>query len=205
MKLFIISFFVFLFSISLHAQDVNTSPSSKWKFGFDAGINYVLAITDDSFNQHQFVQRNGEAVHVGIVSKYAATDHISISPKVELSFHETTIEFFEGANYNYQIMPISMDLMVHFDYYFKTGSVSPFIYVGPNLKISLTPEPKNPTQFKTGNDFAIDLGIGMSLEKFGVSIVPNFRYSIGLLNVNEYPAVANINLRYIYFGINFMI
>jgi len=197
--------FLLLFAFNLFAQSDTNLKSNKWEFGFDAGVNYLIAITDDSFNQYHFMQKNGEAVHVGIVSNYNATDHISISPKVELSFHETSIEFNDATTYSYQIMPISIDLMMHFDFNFKTGQVAPFIYAGPNLKIALTPVPSTPTQFRTGNDLALDFGAGLKLEKFGVSFVPNFRYSMGLLNVNEYPAVESLKLRYVYFGVNFMI
>lgn len=96
-----------------------------------------------------------------------------------------------------------MNLITHFAYKIGKGKVVPYFFAGPNLKIPISKRPYSASEYYTNSDFAIDVGIGLENIAKYFSFAPELKYSMGLLNINQNPALQNLNFHYISLLLNF--
>lgn len=163
------------------------------KFGFNIGLNHSNAFVSGT---NVGKVDNGPGFRVGILMQEKLSSQISIAPKVELSFNNCSFIFPSatvGEN-TYHIYPSNLDIPVHIYYCLNKNGSAPYLILGPNLRLPMVDQEFNlfimgPERCKDRPDVAIDLGFGFSKSCAYVDLAPEFRYSIGLLNVSNRPGM----------------
>lgn len=170
------------------------SDNNRVKLGFNLGINQSNS-QDNQMLPSNATLSNNLGFRLGVLADFPINKFLSISPKTELSFNNSKVNFtnIDGSNTEYEIMPISLDLMAHFVFKKQNEKWSPYFFLGPNFKIPVSEKSDNPTSFSTNSDFAIDFGIGLNRAFTHFHLAPELRYSYGLLNVNQNPSIQQLN------------
>lgn len=191
-------------SFSILAQAENESEEGKFRFGFNVGTNYSM-VNPVSTPKANYEISNGIGFNLGILMDYSVNENFIISPKSELSFHNSSLDFINpnDSRYTYNILPVSLNIMTHFKYKIAGKKHEPYILAGPNFKIPLSQNTNSDTGFNTTSDFAIDFGIGLENKLKHFIFAPELRYSFGLLNINTNPALRSLNLHSILLVLNF--
>ena len=201
--IFVIGLFV-SFS-SLFSQSENTFNEKQIKYGFNLGINHSNLLDNEMLSSNASLSNN-LGFRLGILSDYKISKFLSISPKAEMSFNNSEVNFnnLDGSQTEYEIMPISFDLMAHFIFKKNNEKLSPYFFFGPNVKIPVSKKNDNTTAYSTNSDFAIDFGIGIDKPFTYFNFSPELRYSFGLLNVNQHPSIQSLKFHNISFVFNFL-
>ena len=177
---------------------------SKIKFGINAGVNYAN-LSPDGLLPTNAELSNGVGFSLGILMDYSITGKLSISPKSEIAFFNSSIESVGAARPDlpYNVFSATVNLMTHLVYKMGNGNSGPYLLAGPNFKIPISERPELSSSFYTNSDFAIDFGIGLenSLPKF--IFAPELRYSFGLGNVNQNPTLNPLNFHNVTLVLNF--
>ncbi len=168
---------------------------SKFKFGFNIGTNYANLQSKEALPANSEIS-NGLGFNLGLLMDYSITDKFTISPKAELAFYNSSVDFVgsDNAKDSYDVFPYSMNFMTHFAY--KIGNndnALPYIFVGPNLRIPVANKPDSSSDFTTGYDVAIDFGIGLEKVLKHFIFAPELKYSYGMLDVNQNPVLQTLN------------
>lgn len=200
---FIICLFVCSFAVL--SQSEITDNEKRLKYGFNLGINYSNLLDNDMLTNNASLSNN-LGFRLGILADYKISKSLSISPKVEMSFNNSKINFtnIDGSQEDYKVMPISIDFMAHFIFKKNNAKLSPYFFFGPNIKIPVSKRTDNTTTYSTNSDFAIDFGIGIEKPFTHFNFSPELRYSFGLLNVNQHPSLQSLNFHNISLVFNFL-
>jgi len=189
--------FALFFGIVVNAQE-QSSFEIPWTFGLSWGVNHTNIIAPQSLQGVGEIN-NKTGFQLGVLSKYQVTKRFSIDPKMDISFNQGQIVLsnMEGSQSQYDVLPISANVMTHFTFKKSEGRMKPYFFAGPNFKLPIAQQPKESTAFSSSYDLAIDFGIGIekSFSKFNFS--PELRYSYGLLNVNQNPQIESLNFHQI--------
>lgn len=187
------------------SQSEDHEDESRIKFGFNLGANYSNLMADGALPSDAFIT-NGPGFRLGLIADYNVLDFLSISPKSEMSFNNGEVNFVnpDGSLSVYSIMPISLDFMVHFIFKKKEGNLRPYFYFGPDFKIPVKKKSSNPVTYSSNADLAIDFGIGLDKAFAEFHFAPEIRYSFGLLNVNQNPAIPSLSFHNISVIFNFI-
>lgn len=193
-----------LCSIIVFSQTENSKDDSKFRFGFNLGTNYSNLQSKETLPNNAEIS-NGIGFSLGVFMDYSITENFLFSPKLELSFYNSSVEFVnsDNSNYTYEIFPISLNLMTHFTYKIGNGKVVPYFFAGPNLKIPISKRPDSSSEFYTNSDFGIDFGIGLENKTKYFIFAPELKYSFGLLNINQNPTLQTLNSHNISLILNF--
>ena len=182
-----------LLSIIGFSQTEN-SITKKVKFGFNIGANYSNLQSKKILPSNAKIS-NGVGFKIGVFYDYHLSNNFLISPKSELSFNNSNVIFSntDNSETTYDIFPTSLDIMTHLVYKIGDSKMIPYFLIGPNLKCPISKKSDSTSDFKTNPDFAIDFGIGFENKTKHFIFAPELRYSLGLLNVNENPALQILN------------
>jgi len=193
-----------LCSIIVFSQTENTKNEAKYRFGFNLGANYSNLQSKETLPSNVKIS-NGIGFSLGVFMYYSISENFIFSPKSELSFYNSSVEFVnsDNSNYTYEIFPISFNLMTHFAYKIGTGKAIPYFFTGPNFKIPISKRPDSSSDFYTNSDFAIDFGIRLENKTKYFIFAPELKYSIGLLNVNQNPTLQALNFHNVSLVLNF--
>ena len=193
-----------LCSIIVFSQTENSKDDSKFRFGFNLGTNYSNLQSKETLPNNAKIS-NGIGFSLGVFMDYSISENFLFSPKSELSFYNSSVEFTnsDNSNYTYEIFPISLNLMTHFVYKIGNSKVIPYFFAGPNLKIPISKRPDSSSEFYTNSDFAIDFGIGLENKTKYFIFAPELKYSFGLLNINQNPTLQTLNFHNISLILNF--
>lgn len=204
MKNILLLTIVLLFSLSVFSQTENNNDERKLRFGFNFGTNYSNLQSEQPLPNNAKISK-GIGFSVGLLMDYLITKDFIFSPKTELSFYNSSVEFTypDNSNYTYKIFPISLNFMTHFIYKIGNSKVVPYIIVGPNFKIPISKKPTISSEFYTNSDFAIDFGIGFENKIKAFIIAPEVKYSWGLLNINGNPSLQTLNFHNVSLVLNF--
>lgn len=179
-----------IFSFSLSAQTNNDH-----QFGFNIGINYSNAFVSGTNLGNV---DNGVGFRVGVLMHEALSPQLSIVPKIELSFNNCSFSYAtlleESTHYIYAS---NLDIPLHIHYCLNKKGTAPYLIIGPNLRLPLADQEGkafliSPKNCKDRPDAAIDLGFGFAKAHAYFNLAPEFRYSIGLLNVSNRPGVDKV-------------
>ncbi|NOZ46778.1 MAG: PorT family protein [Chlorobi bacterium] len=205
MKNVILLISMLLWSVIVISQIENDKYDSKFRFGFNLGSNYSNLQSKEILPNNAKIS-NGIGFSLGVFMDYLITESFIFSPKSELSFYNSSVEFVNNDNfkYTYEIFPISLNLMTHFVYKIGNSKVIPYFFAGPNFKIPISKKPHSSSEFYTNSDFAIDFGIGLENRTKYFIFAPELKYSFGLLNINESPNLQTLNFHSISLIINFI-
>ena len=194
-----------LCTVFVFSQTQSDRNDSKFRFGFNLGANYSNLKSKEALPDYTKIS-NGIGFSLGVFMDYSITDNFTISPKSEVAFYNSSVEIANNSdisNYTYETFPISLNFMAHFAYKIGNSNVVPYIFVGPNIKIPISKKPDSSSEFYTDSDFAIDFGIGLEKGIRHFLFAPELKYSLGLLNINQYPGLKTLNFHTISLILNF--
>jgi hypothetical protein len=178
---------VLLVAIVHHNMQSQTESDQKLKFGFNIGMNYsmIKMYTGDPRPSFEIVPFNGIGFRMGILADYRLTKFASFVPKAEISFSEGGLRYIEltGEKNNRTLNPVTIDLSPHFQFYLSEKSARPYILLGGSAQIPL-PDPKKPNDIY-GNNFTIDIGLGLEKTLKFFNLSPEFRYSYGFSDLSD--------------------
>lgn len=183
------------------AQDAETN-TRKLSFGFNVGANYSNLFSPEPLPSNASISNN-VGVRIGLISAYHVAPFFSIAPKAELSFNSANVAF-DGINPSrYKVFPVNLDFATHLVFRLPGEKRSPYFYVGPNIKVPVQQKVADTEDFGSQTDFAIDFGIGFENHFQLFNMAPEIRYSMGLRNVNENPALQSLHFHNIALILNF--
>jgi len=193
-----------LWSVIVFSQTESDKDDSKFRFGFNLGTNYSNLQSKETLPNNAKIS-DGIGFSLGVFMDYSITENFIFSPKSELSFYNSSVEFVnsDNSNYTYEILPISLNFMTHFVYKIGNRKAIPYFFAGPNLKIPISKKPDSSSEFYTNSDFAIDFGIGLENRTKYFIFAPELKYSFGLLNINQNPTLQTLNFHNISLILNF--
>lgn len=193
MKTVILIVTICILSFGIFSQDENIEAIKRWKFGFNIGVNYSNLLVKETLPSYAALS-NAVGLQTGILVDYQVSKKMSIAPKVELVFNNGGFDYTSGngETINQIMRPRSLDFMTHFNFKATLGNLKSYFYVGPNIKIPLVKNTNSTSSFSTNTDFAIDFGVGIDKKNKNFHFCPEFRYSVGLINVNTNPTLRSV-------------
>ena len=193
-----------LLSFVIFAQSDSNKNNSKFSFGFNIGANY----SNLQFNKT--IPNNAEIYNdlgfsLGLFMDYEIFNNFLVSPKIELAFYNSGVEFENADNstYRYDVFPMSLNFMTHLVYKIGNKKYVPYILLGPNVKIPISKRPRSSSEFYTGSDLAIDFGVGLENKTKCFIFSPELRYSYGLFSINQHPNIQYLGFNNISLILNF--
>lgn len=203
MKTLIFNILLIAFSANSFAQNEKPASEKKLHFGFNFGVNYSNVLKDWDYVNGYSIE-NGPGVQLGLIANYSALKFLSISPKAELSFNQNSIRFTNTDIENFEVLPVSLQFMTHFQFKLNRFSWKPYFFAGPNLKIPMNNSTDLSNVFPSRNDLAIDFGIGLDKHMSFFTFAPELRYSYGLLNISNHPATGPMHFHSMALVLNFL-
>ncbi len=196
---------LFVTALTAFSQSGGTPSEKRMRYGFNLGVNYSNLLADDALPGNATLSNN-LGFRLGLLADYQISKSVSISPKAELSFNNSKVNFTyeDGSQPVYKVLPVSLDFMTHFIFKKNNEQLSPYFFIGPNVKVPVSKRTDDSTTFSTNADFAIDFGIGLDKAFTNFHILPELRYSFGLLNINQHPSLQTLNFHNIALVFNFL-
>lgn len=203
MKKHALSAMLSIITCVLVAQSETESTKNKLRFGFNFGANYSLLQSNEELPTYSKIY-NGVGAKVGLLMDYSISKNLLFSPKTEIVFNKSGVKTTNANNSisDYEVLPISLNIMTHFVYKIGKGSTVPYLLIGPSLNLSLK-RAKLQTDFQSKSNFTIDFGIGLENTFQHFIFAPEIRYSLGLLNINSNPIIKSLNYHSISIVLNF--
>jgi hypothetical protein len=204
MKYAVLLMSMLFWTLAVVAQSESEKDNSKFRFGFNLGANYSNLQSKETLPDNAKISQ-GVGFSLGVFMDYAITGDFIFSPKSELAFYNSSVDFShsDNSNYAYEIFPVSLNFMTHFVYKIEKNKVVPYFFAGPNVKIPIYKKPESSSEFYTNTDFAIDFGIGFENRLKYFIFAPELKYSLGLLNVNQNPSLQTLNFHTLSLILNF--
>ena len=192
-------------SFAVFSQSDSNTIEKRLKYGFNLGINQSNVLDNGKLPSNASLSNN-LGFRLGILADYKISKFLSVSPKAEVSFNNSEVNFIniDGSKTEYEIMPISLDFMTHFIFKRNNEKLSPYFFFGPNVKIPISEKNDNSMTYSTKSDFAIDFGIGVDKPFTNFHFSPELRYSFGLLNINQNPSIQSLYFHNISLVFNFL-
>jgi hypothetical protein len=198
---------ILLFGEPVVAQVKETLELKTLLIGFNIGGNYTNVLTPGDHTSRTY---NSAGFRLGLVMSEDVNDQLSLSPKAELSFNDSHIDYSSQGKplTTYEVYPVDVDMMLHINYKLKRKKFGAYILAGPNVRIPIKNKESgmyrvNPNTYGNNPDVAIDIGFGFEkLQKY-FCFAPELRYSIGLLNVNQDPALDHVYFHNVTLVFNF--
>ncbi|HET8964433.1 MAG TPA: hypothetical protein VFM99_11065, partial [Chitinophagales bacterium] len=105
---------ILFYSILSFSQTYEGMCESKIKFGFNLGANYTDLKSIEPLPTDASIT-NGGGFNLGVLMDYSITPDFIFSPKLELAFYNSSVDFVNNDNsiYSYEIFPISLNIMAH--------------------------------------------------------------------------------------------
>jgi len=189
-----------------YTQTEETPVEKKVKFGFNIGANYSNLVVPSGLPLYANISE-GLALRLGIISEINIAKFLSFSPKAELCFNKNNVTVMDGtgAITSFQEMPVSLDIMAHFNFFKGNGKLSPYLFIGPNLKKPIEEKPLTPPAIpNTKTNLAIDFGIGFDRTFSHFNFAPELRYSYGVIDVSRQSLLPSLYHHNISLVINFL-
>lgn len=192
-------------SFSAFSQSETESSEKKFKFGINLGLNHSNLIIDEANVSTDIGFLNDIGFQLGILTDYQFLKYISFSPRAKIAFNESNLLITDnGVTKKYAIMPIELGISTYLIFRKPTGKMKPYLFVGPTFKAPLTEQTTTSDEFGTNPDLSIDFGIGLENVFEHFSFAPEFRYSYGLLHVNQNPTLRSLRLHQVSLVFNFL-
>ena len=152
-------FFVLAFlSYSVIVFSQTEISEKKSKYGIYLGLNYSNLMYGD-LKPIESAISNGLGFNLGILADYRITNWLSFSPKAELAFNSSSVDY--SSDKIYDVMPVNVGLMGHFVVKKRNDKLNPYFFFGPQFRLAIPNKTEISSEFATNNDLAIDLGIGV--------------------------------------------
>lgn len=172
-----------IFSISFHAQEVDSSSRYKPSFGFNIGLNRSLLFNSNATDELQIT--NGFGFRLGVISSFPIGRKWSIDPKAELSFNNGKVT---ENKVTYQVDPNNLDFMTHIKHNFNgfEKNFKPFSYFGPSLRVPVSGEIMK-SVYSTRTTLSLDFATGVDIDFKNFIISPELRFSAGIMDIRQNP------------------
>lgn len=192
-----------LFAQGVFSQEQGDEPERKVRFGFNLGANYSNLYSNGALPDNAEIS-NGFGFGLGVLMDYQISERFTLSPKSELAFYNSSVEYPSGeATATYDVFPAAMNVMVHAAYEMGRGSRRPYFFAGSNFRVPVSVKSGETNTFETTTDLAIDFGIGLENKLKHFIFAPELKYTFGFMNVNNNPALQNLNFHSISLVFNF--
>lgn len=211
MRKVILTSLTLLFFTPFYAQtngQKNSAADRKPSFGFNIGINHSL-LQSDGLDEGAKIN-NEFGTRLGLFGEFPITNSLSYSPKVELSFHRSSVELPIPLAYppyettgTFRVSPVFLEVISHLILKGNKNQNHFYFLVGPNLKIPIQTRNQEFLAFTSRPDVALDFGIGFNQNIKDFKVAPELRYSMGFLDLNEEQYNGSIQLHTISFVLNF--
>jgi len=194
--------FIFLLSSQVVVAQNKTHKRLSYGFHFNltrSNVSLAKATTNN------FVYVNDSfGFGLGIFTEYRISNMLSVNLKSDLNFGNTYL-YFGSDDDIYDIMQNSIEIKSHFNIQTSTHKNSPYLIIGPNIKLPLysKEEKKQSTFFTNSASAMIDLGFGINFSKKSVHILPEFVYSFGINNIAIHPFISQLTYHQLALVINF--
>lgn len=179
----------------------------RFNYGFNLGRNYSKLYSNDKVLPNGGTIKNGKGLKIGILMEYMLNKHLFISPKSELSFSNSRVDFpntEDGLNQNYDVLPVSLDLSLHSIVKLGNNKWNPYLLVGVASKLPIGNYTEEDSAYSGNlNSASFDIGIGLEKLFKQFKVAPELRYSIGLNSLNDNPLLNDLYVNSISLIINF--
>jgi hypothetical protein len=204
MKIVVSYLLILFFPISILAQDEILSKPSKKQYGFHLGINYPILFYKN-LPQNAFTF-NEPGLLLGISGNFRINSILELAPKTELAFNRGNVVFnyVDQSSTFYKISPITANIVMHARFGNLNKKSSPYFLIGPQIMLPFDQNKTSSASFPTKTNVALDLGIGLNKPFSKFSFLPELKYSLGLVNVNQNPALQSLNFHSVSLVFNFM-
>lgn len=200
-----------LFSIGLltsffcQAQENSSSEYKPFRFGFNLGLQQSFLIHNAPLPIDAEVD-NALGYRLGILGKYQSEKKWFAILRTELAVNHSSFMYKDtaGTSIRYDIAPTTIQSALHFGYSFEELRPKPFVYGGLNFKYPFQQNIDKSSTFPTGQDLALEVGIGIKKKFEYFDLIPEIRYSHGLNNVNRMPIFQSIYMNELSFSLIFM-
>lgn len=196
---------ILLLMCSVVAFSQSEISEKKSKYGIYVGINHSNLMYGDLHLMESPIISNDLGFGLGVLADYKLTNWLSFSPKAELAFNSSTVNYSNGlGEQSYEVMPINVGIMGHLVVKKQNSKLSPYLFFGPQYRLSLNRRVTTTTEFGTNNDIALDIGIGLEKGFEYFNFAPELRYSYGFNNVNQNPAIPQLYFHNVSLIFNFL-
>lgn len=204
MKKVVFNLLILLLPISIFAQDELLQKTSKNQYGFHFGTNYPILFYKN-LPQNAFIF-NEPGLLLGISGNYRINSILELAPKTELAFNRGNVVFnyVDQSSTFYKIAPITANIAMHARFGNLNKKSSPYFLIGPQIMLPLDQNKTSSASFQTKTNVALDLGIGLNKPFSKFSFLPELKYSLGLINVNQNPALQSLNFHSVSLVFNFI-
>ena len=183
----------------------STNSNNKFSLGFNIGMNYSLLKAKEYPlpNDAEFI--NDLGYQMGIIAEYRFSDKMSLNPRIEVVFNNGIVQFGDGSGIQgiHEVLPVGLDIMTYLTYRISDSKNRPYIFIGPDVKLSNLEKVRSTLIFESGTDIAIDAGIGFEVSTNRYTFSPELRYSYGLTTFSH-PHLQPFYLHSISFVVNVM-
>jgi hypothetical protein len=194
-----------IISFSSFSQTETSTNNKRLKFGFNLGINYSNFVEDENLPINSYFS-NDLGISFGVIAEYKVSKKLSIAPKSSLSFYGGKINFTDivGSKSENELIPATIDFRTHFILKQNNEKYHPYLFIGPSVNINISNKDSYPTLFPTRSNFGIDFGIGIDRSFTHFSIMPELRYSYGLINISQESSIKSLKFHYVALVFNFI-
>ncbi|MDT8309206.1 MAG: outer membrane beta-barrel protein [Bacteroidales bacterium] len=193
MRKFIVIVVVLSFSVVGFGQSDHNDTKKKIQYGFNIGTNYALLRSGEALPEKAVII-NGIGAKMGLFMDYSFSQHFLFSPKIEIGLYNSGVEFTNNDNTvtDYAVFPLVMETMAHMIYKVHAAGNTPYLLIGPVLKLPMDNQATSTTDFINRPDLAMDVGIGLEIKMKYFTLAPEIRYSNGFYNVNNNPRLQSL-------------
>ncbi|MDF1672633.1 MAG: outer membrane beta-barrel protein [Vicingaceae bacterium] len=178
-------------SCSGFCQTEKLTKEKKTTFGFNIGGFQTMIKSDDALPQN-FKINNSSGFRLGILLDQKLGRKFSISPKAELGFSSSDVSFSQETDINISkpIYNTHLEFMTHMVWRRSDLKINPYVLIGPSIRVPLTKE--NEISITNNYDAGIDIGFGFDKAFTHFNIMPEIRFSSGVMNIlkdSNFPKV----------------
>lgn len=193
-KIAFICLFVFA-STTLLAQEASDADRKKINYGFIIGGNYSILNQGKDNPVNEMDITNGPGFGVGLGAEFRLYKGFYAAPSVMFMMGGSEVNFTNrDLKAPYEVMPVSLGFNANFQYKFGEGVNQPYVILGGKLDIPVGKDDET-TSFGNGNNWGMNVGVGLSHWFNAFMFAPEIVYSHGFSNINENPSIpANAGL-----------
>lgn len=154
----------------------------KTQFGFNLGGFQTLIGPDESTDNNVKIN-NSSGFRLGVMMNHKLGKKLSISPKAELGFSRSDINYVEepGVSVSKPLYNTHLEFMTHFIWSRTDLKTNPYVLIGPSIRVPLIK--KDEVSLTNNYDAGIDIGIGINKALPYFNVMPELRLSNGFTNI----------------------
>lgn len=196
---------LFFTTFTSFSQDATETKFKNFRFGFNMGMQQSFLINRQDLPPNTEVD-NALGYRLGILGKYQSPKNFFTQLRAELAVNHSSLMYPDtaGNKVRYDVCPTTIQTSLHLGYAFEKMGLKPFVYGGANFKYPFIQSIDQSSVFPSGQDLAVEFGVGIKRTFEYFDLIPEIRYSHGLQNVNRTPMFPSIYVNELSFSLIFM-